>query len=400
MLARLLKVLILASGIGCAHAEPGTAAPPAYDAALEALVAGNEREAVRRLWHIIETDPGHAGAWLDLGLIYCDNGMAAAAARIFEHIERRFDPAEAIRQLIELVRARGCRPLPPPAPPYRFQAGLRVGHDSNPNFGLAADSLTLRINGTPTPVELTAASRPQPSAWSALNLLAEASPAPGWRLHAVAGLADYRNGGDHDQRRLLLAASHTAGPAYTSAWLSHTWLGGEAYQSVAGLRHRHQLGAGWEADVVLQRLHYPGRSVLDGWTLEPRLGYRIELPGEGMLLVAAGPHLDRPDASDRPGGRRTGGAVQLDLVQPLPGGWRLEAFARAQRLVDADAYSPLFGDTRRRQRLGLLSLSLSRPVGRDARCGLQYQALDSRDPIPVFSYRQHIASLGCEYEFK
>lgn len=399
MLARLLTVLILASGIGCAHAEPGTVAPPAYDAALEALLAGDEREAARRLWRIVETDPGHAGAWLDLGLIYCDSGMAAAAARIFDHIERRFNPAEAIRQLIELVRARGCRP-PLPPPPYRFQAGLRAGHDSNPNFGLAADSLTLRINGIPTPVELTAASRPQPSAWSALNLLAEAAPAPGWRLHAVAGLADYRRGGEHDQRRLLLAASHFSGPAHSSAWLSRTWLGGEAYQGVAGLRHRRQLGARWEADVVLQRLHYPGRGVLDGWTLEPRLGYRIGLPGEGTLLVAAGPHLDRPDASDRPGGRRTGAAVQLDLVQPLPGGWRLEAFARAQRLADADAYSPLFGDTRRRQRLGLLSLSLSRPVGPATRCGLQYQALDSRDPIPVFGYRQHIASLGCEYEFR
>ncbi len=400
MLARLLTAFFLACGLGYAHAEPEPVAPPSYDAALEALLAGNEREAVRRLWQIIETDPAHAGAWLDLGLIYCDNGMAGAAGRIFAHIERRFDPAEAILQLIDLVRARGCRPPPPSSPPYRFQAGLRVGHDSNPNFGLAADNLTLRINGIPTPVALTAASRPQPSAWSALNLMAEASPAPGWRLHAIAGFADYRQGGEHDQRRLLFAASHASGPAYSSAWVSHAWLGGASYQSVAGLRHRRQLGdAGWEADIVLQRLHYSGRSVLDGLTFEPRLGYRIGLPGDGALVLAAGPHLDRPEASDRPGGRRTGVAVQFDLVQPLPGGWRLEAFARAQRLKDAEAYSPLFGDTRRSQRLGLLSLNLSRPVGQATRCGVQYQALDSRDPIPVFSYRQHIASLGCEHEF-
>ncbi len=402
MIPRLLTALFLASGLGCAYAEPGPAAPPpAYDAALEALLAGDQIEAVRRLWRIVESEPDHAGAWLDLGLIYCDSGMALAAGRIFDHVERRFSPGEAILQLIGLVRSRGCRPPPPPPPPFRLLVGLRAGHDSNPNFGLAADSLTLRINGVPTPVALNAASRPQPSAWSAINLLAEGSPAPGWRLHALAGLADYRRGGEHDQRRFLLAASHAAGPAYTSAWLSGTWLGGDAYQGVAGFRHRRQLGEGrWEADLILQRLHHPGRNVLDGWTLEPRLGYRLELPGEGLLVLAAGPHLDRPDAADRPGGRRLGAALQLDLVQPLPGGWRLDAFARAQRLADADAYSPLFGDAHRSQRLGLLSLNLGRPVGKAARCGLQYQALDSRDPIPVFTYRQHIASVGCEYEFR
>lgn len=399
--------LLLAAGLAAAQAElpAGPSADlPAHDSyrgAIETLLAGDARSAAQQLWQIVEADPNHAGAWLDLGLLYCDQGKAAAAARIFAHVERRFNPAPAIRELIAEVRKRGCQTAAP-APPQRnwnVQLGLRAGHDSNPNLGLGTDRLTLRIGGIPTPVDLAAASRPRPSSWQALDLQGEIRLDSAWRLQAGLLHSRYAAGADLAQDRLVLAASRSAARSETQFWLSRHWFGAEPYQDGLGLRRRAHLGGQWETDVTLQRNRYPGRRQLDAWLFEPRLGWRQALGGGGSLLLSAGPQLDQPVAADRPGGRRTGGIFQAELQQPLAAAWRLEAGLRLQHQRDAESYSPLFGNEKRRQSLAIGWLSINRAIAPATRCAATLQGLQSRDRIPLYDYAQQIVSLGCQHEF-
>lgn len=114
-IAAALALLAALAWPACALAQADAAAPDAdepgaptlgatqqalYQEALQALAEGRRTDASRALRRLIEQEPRHAGAWLDLALIQCGLGNAEEAERMFATVETRFDPSREILELI------------------------------------------------------------------------------------------------------------------------------------------------------------------------------------------------------------------------------------------------------------------------------------------------------------
>ena len=87
-LAFLLLPAILACLPGPLLAQDGeTPQQQLYQDALQSLAEGRKNDASKALVRLIEQEPKHAGAWLDLALIQCSLGHAEEAERLFANIE-------------------------------------------------------------------------------------------------------------------------------------------------------------------------------------------------------------------------------------------------------------------------------------------------------------------------
>ncbi len=80
-----------------------------YLDALRAISEHRKEDAKIALTKLIEIEPQHAGAWLDLALIQCEFGNEKEAEYLFQTIIERFSPAPAIREVIAKHREQGCR---------------------------------------------------------------------------------------------------------------------------------------------------------------------------------------------------------------------------------------------------------------------------------------------------
>src|SRR5450830_204241 len=121
-----------------------------YQQALQSISEGRKNDASETLMRLIEQEPQHAGAWLEVALIQCELGHAEEAERLFSTIEERFKPSRGILDLIDRARATGCSQW------HRYaQSSFSVGRgiDQNVNQGATISTYTTS-NLTGTPVEL------------------------------------------------------------------------------------------------------------------------------------------------------------------------------------------------------------------------------------------------------
>jgi len=142
LLAALLHGHAGAQEVESTTPEPAQTAPyqpvqheELYLRAMRALADGHADEAAALLNRFLETEPQHAGAWLDLAISQCELGNAAQAEKLFASIEERFDPPAGIREVIQAHRAQGCRPAVRPKPRPMLALTASLGYDSNVNQG-------------------------------------------------------------------------------------------------------------------------------------------------------------------------------------------------------------------------------------------------------------------------
>ena len=134
--------LLLASTV-LAHADPRPAelASSISDLHRDALLAisdGRLEDAQKALSSLSVAEPRHAGIWLDLAMLHCAAGNAAAADDLFTEIERRFAPPPPIREVMARQRELGCtRERPGNDLTLRLSHGFERNVNqgaSNPNF--------------------------------------------------------------------------------------------------------------------------------------------------------------------------------------------------------------------------------------------------------------------------
>lgn len=144
-------VLALALSLGGVCRAQETASEPARDGArqqdlyidaMKSIAEGRTKEADDTLSRMIEQEPQHAGAWLDLAIIQCELGHAAEAERLFHIIESRFAPPVGIMEVIKLHRATGCKGK---ANPNKVAMLLGRGFDSNVNQGASSPYFSLGV---------------------------------------------------------------------------------------------------------------------------------------------------------------------------------------------------------------------------------------------------------------
>lgn len=367
------------------------------------------------LWRRIEAAPDAPGAWLDLAVHYCENGQAQAAERIFHLLRTRYTLPAGILELIDGLRQGGCRPTQalPPAD-NTLQLRLSAGHDSNPNQGLAAASIALNLGGLPLQLVLDPASRPRADQWQAIDF-AWLGTGNGWQPFVLGGQRRYRQQTDYNTGHVvagLQKIEHSGEEIRFNASL--LTLGGQLYHVHAQghwqrpLADRQNLPEtrSWQADwhwgVLAGIQHFHRRGEQDSVQIEPRLVGRFDPAPVGHPLdvrLGLGLLLDEP-LRERPGGRRHGLDVQLDLRTPLPGGWLADGLLRLQALREAEPYSPLFGQQRRAGRIEWAGLTLSRRIAADTSLSLNFFAQRSRDDLPLFGFDRRQVFVGLEHVFR
>lgn len=99
--------LLLVTGAP-AYAQTSPAQKDLYLDAIQSISKGQRQDASRTLRYMVQQEPEHAGAWLDLAILQCKLGYAQEAERLFAEIEVRFRPPPGIREIIARQRAQGC----------------------------------------------------------------------------------------------------------------------------------------------------------------------------------------------------------------------------------------------------------------------------------------------------
>ena len=91
---------------------------------------------------MVQQEPEHAGAWLDLAILQCKLGYAQEAERLFAEIEARFQPPPGIREIIARLRAQGCAGWQPVK-----RLSLMVGRGISDNVNQGASTPNFTIGG-------------------------------------------------------------------------------------------------------------------------------------------------------------------------------------------------------------------------------------------------------------
>lgn len=360
-----------------------------YDRARQLTEEGQWRAAEEHLWKVIEVENRHAGAWLDLGLLYCERGWRQPASAIFDRIATEFAPSPSILAIVEDTLRFRCG-----SAEAGWQAAWRVaaGHDSNVNLGLRHERIALADALGTYWLDVAAESRPRAGSWASEEIGLRRN-AGGYGLWAQLRSQQYNIGGEYDQLQAGAGGTFEAA-GWRQQLAGQTATRGGATESIAlswqGRREMPGL-AEWRA--ALAWGHAPRIAPRD--TLLAELGLQREwLPMTRIILgLYGGVSLIAPKSDTAPGGRRTGEVVEA-WASGSAEGWEIALRGRWRHWRDEAIYSALLGQ-KRNQRLGEFSLSLMR-VGRDGlRCGIVIDAVSSRDALPLFEYRQKRHGIEC-----
>lgn len=374
------------------RAEPPSAHDLAYELALESI--GNEAltDAITRLERLRADAPHHAGALLDLAILYCRIGNRAKVDEALSTLEHEFSPPPQILALIRELREHDCAPVPPR---LRWSVSTVVGHDTNVNQGSSVSSFVLGHGADLVHVTLEDEFLPKSSMFFGLNAYASRATDGGSRYYGAFSAQRYASVRGFDQdtlsfgyERVLL---HEDGELSTGLSLGARTLGGSLYQKsiAASVRmvpptaYRAGLPLGVELRAAYVR--YPTRRSFDNLETSVLVPSVWQLSDRLTARVSGGWLYDRAQGS-RPGGDRSGPMVGLEFYHRLPGHWRTHASWHARALKGESAYAPPLFNTVQRQRRHVISLAAERWLSGGSTLRFEYQHTRNRDTIPIYRF--------------
>ncbi|GGC07128.1 bacterial transcriptional activator domain-containing protein [Pseudoduganella buxea] len=402
-------VLTLAAVLAAALALPAMAQTAAeqsaeielmYRDALRSIAEGRNSDASDTLRRVVDKEPLHAGAWLDLALVQCGLGHEDEAERLFRAIEQRFDPPPGILQLIGEARAKGCdRWQPRSSGSIQFGRGI----DQNVNQGT---SNPLYDAGDGVELPLLPDFLPQHDQYSMLSLDYMRDLTPNGAMGFVQ-LQGRRNDTmrDYDSNALFLGAE--------TPWRMGRWtlrasalggvvtLGGKSYQRVGQLQAQVgvplPLPPKYRFTVLggVTRANYLTLANFDGMTTELRgqLVHRDDNHYFSASFAFSNDHaLDA-----RPGGNRHGNTATILWRQPLAAGINGEFAYTRQQWRGSTAYAPGLINIARDQRTQIARATFSYPVNRNNNVLLELRKTHNEENISLFQYHSGQMQLSWQW---
>jgi len=396
----LAGALLLAAALARAQTE---APPDLYQEALQLIGEGRKDDASEALSRLIEREPLHAGAWLELALLQCALGHQAETERLLAAIETRFQPPQGIRDLIARTRREGCAPARPAA---EGMFSIARGTDQNVNQGASNPFYTVLRDGVPVSYELLPAYLPQHDQYTQLSADylrdLNANGASGFvqfQARRNDHLADYSSAslfGGVDwpwrARHWTVRASATGGVVE---------LGGRLFQKVTQvqLRAYPRLNGPWQVTLSagLTHLQFRTLSNFDSNTteLKSQLSYR---PRNALLQLTAGALRDDAIAA-RPGGDRRGWMVSLLARHALPLGATGEVSWTTQHWLSSEPYSPGTINTVRDQSTQVWRALLEYPYDDRRSFVAEARQVRNQENISVFQYNTRLLQLSWQWRF-
>lgn len=368
-----------------------------YQEALAAVASGERERALEMLETLIRRRPGHAGAWLDLALLYCDLGDTAKSREILTRIETEFDPSPVIRDLIGLQRNRACKTA---AAELSWSLGFQAGHDSNVNRGASNNRVVMESGAGPVVAQLA------DDALARHDNFGEGWAEAYWRresrsLRVSALSRRHANIAAYNAQSLSITGEQawSGVPAEGSLrlqWAS-TWLGGPAFLDTltasAGVTGRGSLhGIHPVADLALARHHFPAAPAFDAyiWSLRPGLAKSVPAYAWRANLIAAADMAD----DTRPGGDRYGIGVEVLGAWRLAPGVQLSGSGLVQQIRSTEPYFPPLLNAYRHQTLWLGRLELAVDIGRGIHWLTAWTGQKSEDNLSFLGYRTNVLQSG------
>lgn len=377
-----------------------------YAAALQAIDEGRKTDASKILTEVIQLEPLHAGAWLDLGMIQCALGHTDEAEFLFATVEQRFALSPAMSALIASERRAGCQRWR-----ARSIAALRLtaGSDQNVNQGARTARHLIDAPGGQVEYELSDDFRPQSDNFVQLtgDYAREFTP------NGVTGLIQYqlrRNDTLHRYDTATLYAGVEA-PWRFGNWklratgtLGLVTLGHHLYQRQAQVQARVTLPlplpSGWQLDTVgaITQNVLPTLSNFDSRThdLRAHLTWRN---ASTFASASLGRQTDTALA-ERPGGSRDGHYLNLlARWRPLEGGASTELGYSQQRWHSSSAYAPGLIDITRSQLTKAVHLGVSYPLTRADTLLFEARLVRNHENISIFRYSNRQLQLSWHRQF-
>lgn len=399
-----LLALLLAAG-GAARAEPDQVETELmYQQALQSIAEGRKTDASETLSRVIEREPLHAGAWLDLALIQCALGHENEAERLFDAIITRFHPSAGIVQLIEEARAGGCRHWQPLA---QSSVSFARGIAQNVNQGASAASYVANQAGVTVELPLSADYRPRHDQYSLLS----ADYLRDLSANGSSGFVQFQTR-RYDKLGQYNSSSLFAGvdtPWRFGHWSVHgsvtvglITLGDQLYQRQSQLQARIgpplPLPGSMQFSLTtgLTHVEYMTLSNFNANTAELRgqFNYRLETSSASATLAL----LDDHALAQRPGGDRQGWQAGLQWRHTLLGELNGELAFNHQSWHGSSFYSPGFIDQVRRQATQVLRATLTYPLSRSQSLLLEARQIRNQENISIFQYNDRQLQLSWQWQ--
>jgi hypothetical protein len=374
-----------------------------YQDALEALGEGRRTDASKALERLVEDEPTHAGAWLDLALIQCGLGNADEAERMFAIIETRFAPSREILELIAEAREAGCRPWKPTS-----ALALTVGRgiDQNVNQGASTSALVLEggaivlpllpdflprhdqysivgldymrdltANGTIGFVQMQARHNDRIHEYDSNSLVAGVDLPwrfGRWALHTVGTIGAVTLGDKYYQRQAQLQARVVL-PLTLPRGMQLSVLG-------SGTRTQYLTLKNFDSNIYELRGLFTYRN--DNWFASASLGYQDDHAGVG-----------------RPGGGRDGWYSNVQLRRSLFGPLVGELNYTRQTWGSTTSYAPGFIDAVRHQSTQVLRSTLIWPFAKSQTIQLEGRVIRNHENISIFTYNNKQLQLNWQLQY-
>jgi hypothetical protein len=400
-----LRIALLA--LACLGAPARAQTPPApapapeapaalqqdlYQDALQSISEGRKNDASETLQRLIEKEPLHAGAWMEIALIQCSLGHADEAERMFAVIETRFNPSRGILDLIVEARETGCT---------HWQAvssgalTLGRGIDQNVNQGASNQNYVIMQDGIPTTLPVLADFLPKHDQYSVLSgeYTREVTS------NGSIGFAQFQaRNNDHlhqyDSASLYVGVEtpYRFGKwtLSTTAMLGAVSLGGQFYERQAQLLARVSpplpLPRSLQFNVMGGLTHTQYLTLTNFNSTTAELRGQFTWRDDNFYASASAGYLD-----DRAGEARVGGALGAGATGEL-------AYTR-QTWNSAQAYSPGLIDQVRSQATQVLRATLIYPVGRRESVQLEARVVRDRENISVFQYNNRQLQLSWQWQW-
>ncbi len=371
-----------------------------YQQALLSIAEGRKTDASETLSRVIEQEPLHAGAWLDLALIQCALGHPAEADRLFATIEERFSPPPGIRDVIAEARADGCSKWQPHT---QGTFGFSRGISQNVNQGSSRATYDVTDGQTVTELQLLPEFLPRHDQYTLLSADYQRDLTP----NGLAGYAQvqerrYDSLHQYNSTALLVGVDK---PWRFGRWtlrgnanLDLVTLGGQLYQRQVQVQAR--VGPPLPLPNSMQFTFSTAFSHLEYLTLENFNANTGEVRGqfvyrqEDSSVSTSAAWLKDHALAARPGGDREGWQFQLQGRRLLRGDIIGELAYSYQNWNSSSTYSPGFIDVVRRQATHLLRGAITYPLNKRQSVVLEGRAVRNKENISIFQYNDRQLQLS------
>jgi hypothetical protein len=406
----LLRLLVCALALALCASAQGEPAPEQneqqdlYLDAMRSITEGRKKDASEALIRLIEQEPQHAGAWLDLAIIQCELGRANEAERLFKIIESRFSPPPGILEVIAKQRAHGCKGWQP-----QSQLSIMFGRgiDDNVNQGASNPNFSIGTGSNRIDLQILPEYLPQRDQYT----LASVDYTRELNANGSSGFFQFQARQNDTLSRyntasLALGLNH---PWRVGGWgvrgtgaLSLLTLGGNLYQQQSQIQARIVPPLVLPADLEFNMLtgvthvRYPTLENFNAalWELRGQMSYRTE---QLQANASAGYLFDHGEAG-RPGGNRRGWLANVQgrmrIVNDIVG----EAGLTYQTWLGQSAYLPGFIDVARHQKTLITRGALIIPIDKRQAIQIELRQIKNTENISLFQYNSRLLQISWQWQ--